>query len=527
MTTRKLISLVSGVLILAVLLPILLSVYFAHRNAEAVFHEELAEFADHAMFRTGKVVDQAVAAVDEINQVKDHTCSGAHAEAMHRVSLQYRYVREVMFQENNHILCTSLEAFNQSKPIGEPDRIGPDGYSAWYTTPPTPGFKRKMVYIGKPPHLALIDPMSFIDILPFGKYTLNIAMVGLGKNQLIASNSYYVPDDWRTPLTQGVDEFQSDDDFYIIRRDNELGLAMIAWASREPMSRVWYEQLFIWLPIGLVISLAAGAFLVSILRRLLSPRNRLMDAIKNHEISVVYQPIVHLQSGESVGAEALIRWQQADGSMLNPDVFIPLAEQTGLVTQLTEQVIEHIFTELGDWLNQHPDHHISVNLGVSDVHSLHILEVIRPYLARYSVKPGQIAFEITERGFADPKITAPIIAQYRKAGHAIYIDDFGTGYSSLSYLQDLDVDILKIDKSFVDALEYKNVTPHIIEMANALGILMVAEGIETPRQATWLREQGVQYGQGWLFSKALTKDDFIQWVASDRTRRVKPSSSIE
>lgn len=527
MTTRKLISLVSGVLILAVLLPILLSVYFAHRNAEAVFHEELAEFADHAMFRTGKVVEQAVAAIDEINQVKDLKCSSAHAEAMHRVSLKYRYVQEVMFQENNHILCTSLEAFNQSKPIGEPDRIGPDGYSAWYTTPPTPGFKRKMVYIGKPPHLALIDPMSFIDILPFGKYTLNIAMVGLGKNQLIASNSHYVPDDWRTPLTQGVDEFQSDDDFYIIRRDNDLGLAMIAWASREPMSRVWYEQLFIWLPIGLVISLAAGAFLVSILRRLLSPRNRLMDAIKNHEISVVYQPIVHLQSGESVGAEALIRWQQADGSMLNPDVFIPLAEQTGLVTQLTEQVIEHIFTELGDWLNQHPDHHISVNLGVSDVHSLHILEVIRPYLARYSVKPGQIAFEITERGFADPKITAPIIAQYRKAGHAIYIDDFGTGYSSLSYLQDLDVDILKIDKSFVDALEYKNVTPHIIEMANALGILMVAEGIETPRQATWLREQGVQYGQGWLFSKALAKDDFIQWVASDRARRVKPSSSIE
>jgi sensor c-di-GMP phosphodiesterase-like protein len=238
-----------------------------------------------------------------------------------------------------------------------------------------------------------------------------------------------------------------------------------------------------------------------------------MDAIKNHEISVVYQPIVHLQSGESVGAEALIRWQQQDGTLLTPDAFIPLAEQTGLVTQLTEQVIEILFHELGDWLHNHPHHHISVNMGVHDIRSLHILEVIRPYLARYRVKPGQIAFEITERGFADPKITAPVIAQYREAGHAIYIDDFGTGYSSLSYLQDLDVDILKIDKSFVDALEYKNVTPHIIEMAKALNILMVAEGIETPGQAAWLRKQGVQYGQGWLFSKALPKDEFIDWVA--------------
>ncbi|RPH24724.1 EAL domain-containing protein [Buttiauxella warmboldiae] len=84
----------------------------------------------------------------------------------------------------------------------------------------------------------------------------------------------------------------------------------------------------------------------------------------------------------------------------------------------------------------------------------------------------------------------------------------------MSYLQDLDVDILKIDKTFVDALEYKNVTPHIIEMAKALDILMAAEGIETPCQAAWLRQQGVQYGQGWLFSKALAKEEFIGWVTN-------------
>ena len=209
--------------------------------------------------------------------------------------------------------------------------------------------------------------------------------------------------------------------------------------------------------------------------------------------------------------------------MLNPDVFIPLAEQTGLVTQLTEKVIELIFLELGEWLHQHPKFHISVNLGTRDVRSLHILEVISPYLLRYAIMPQQIAFEITERGFADPKVTAPIIAQYRNAGHAIYIDDFGTGYSSLSYLQDLDIDVLKIDKSFVDAIGYKNVTPHIIEMANSLGILMVAEGIETPVQATWLREQGVQYGQGWLFSKAVPKDKFIEWFENYRARLRKRS----
>lgn len=523
MTSRKLICLVSGVLILAVLLPILLSVYIAHRNAEQDFHDDLGEFADHALLRTSKVIDQAISAVDDINRYKGSICSHAHTEAMRRVALEYRYVQEVMFQQNGRILCSSLESFNHGDALGKPDRQGIHGFSAWYTIPSTPGFQRKMVYIGKEPHLALTDPMSFIDVLPFGNYALNVAMVGLHNNQLIASSSRYVPEAWRVPLEQGAEEFQSEDNFFVIRRDENLGLAMIAWASMEPLTTAWYQQLFIWLPVGLIVSLAAGGFLIRVLRRLLSPRYRLMDAIKNHEISVVYQPIVHLQSGESVGAEALIRWQQQDGSMLNPDVFIPLAEQTGLVTQLTEQVIEIIFHELGDWLHKHPLHHISVNMGTRDVRSLHILEVIRPYLARYLVKPGQIAFEITERGFADPKITAPIIAQYREAGHAIYIDDFGTGYSSLSYLQDLDVDILKIDKSFVDALEYKNVTPHIIEMAKALNILMVAEGIETPGQATWLRKQGVQYGQGWLFSKALSKDKFIDWVAK-HPAKVTPTS---
>lgn len=213
-----------------------------------------------------------------------------------------------------------------------------------------------------------------------------------------------------------------------------------------------------------------------------------------------------------VGAEALARWPQTDGSWLSPDSFIPLAQQTGLSEPLTLLIIRSVFEDMGDWLRQHPQQHISINLESTVLTSEKIPQLLREMINHYQVNPRQIALELTEREFADPKTSAPIISRYREAGHEIYLDDFGTGYSSLSYLQDLDVDILKIDKSFVDALEYKNVTPHIIEMAKTLKLKMVAEGIETSKQEEWLRQHGVHYGQGWLYSKALPKEDFLRWA---------------
>ncbi|VDZ83841.1 Uncharacterized membrane protein YjcC [Kluyvera intermedia] len=114
----------------------------------------------------------------------------------------------------------------------------------------------------------------------------------------------------------------------------------------------------------------------------------------------------------------------------------------------------------------------------------------------------------------------PVLQAYRQLGHSIYIDDFGVGYSSLSYLQELEVDTLKIDKSFVDSLACNPVTAHIIEIAKSLNLSMVAEGIETECQRDWLLAHGVQSGQGWLFSQSLPKKAFIAW-AQDNLRQTE------
>lgn len=391
-------------------------------------------------------------------------------------------------------------------------KITQDGYRAWFTAHNDLGIKRYMAALGSDNYIVMIDPASFIDVIPFGAWPIDVAIIGQEHNTVAASSGK--PDPAILPLIQHETPLRLENRGiqYAIHPFPEMGITIVSWASTAPLEKSWYRQAFIWLPAGIITGLLAAAFILRILRRLQSPRHRLQDAIDNREINVHYQPIVSLSSGKIVGAEALARWQQADGTFLSPEIFIALAEQTGLTEPLTRLIIETVFEDMGSWLRAHPEQHISINLEASDLASETLPALLSTLLNRSQIPPSQIALELTEREFADPKTSAPIVARYRNAGHSIYIDDFGTGYSSLSYLQNLDVDVLKIDKSFVDALEYKNVTPHIIEMAKTLKLKMVAEGIETTRQAQWLRQHGVHYGQGWLYSKPLPGAAFILWA---------------
>ena len=172
--------------------------------------------------------------------------------------------------------------------------------------------------------------------------------------------------------------------------------------------------------------------------------------------------------------------------------------------------------DLGPLLEQRQALHVAVNLAATDLHHARILEVTREALAGTRIAPRQIAFEATERCFINADAARDIIAQLRAAGHAVSIDDFGTGYSSLSYLQSYRIDALKIDKSFVDAIgadaATSGVIDHVIAMAKALGLKIVAEGVETEAQARYLRERSVDYAQGWLFSKPLAGEAFVGFI---------------
>lgn len=512
MTNRRLISLVTGVLIFAVLLPVALSIWLAHRQAEESFMNELDTFSQLVKMRVERVVNQGKTALRQLDNFKGAPCSSEHLLMMRQISYSYRYVQEVLYLDNSRPLCSSMERDSTASTFPAPQTVGPEGFKAWIINAETPGFKRNMVALGSQHHVVITDPLSFIDVLSFGPWPINIALIGRNTGQVVATTHPLEPAMVKEIINSKTQQFHARDAAWHVSQVPELSVTIVTWAALTPLQQNWHHLLMIWLPLGLLLSLLIAFFLLRILRRLQSPHQRMLDAIRSREIVVFYQPIVALESGKAVGAEALARWRQSDGTLLAPDVFIPLAEQTGLMPQLTRLIIENVFSDMGAWLQANPEMHISINIDPTDLLNRNLPVLLRQHIHQWQLSPAQIALELTERGFADPKMSVPVIAALRAEGHAIYIDDFGTGYSSLSYLQDLEVDILKIDKSFVDAVEYKNVTPHIIEMAKALNLAMVAEGIETEGQLRWLQEHGVQFGQGWYYSKALAKEEFIAWT---------------
>lgn len=259
-------------------------------------------------------------------------------------------------------------------------------------------------------------------------------------------------------------------------------------------------------------------FFLRAVRRHLSFEGQLRQAVAQRRFEVHYQPIVDLLSRRCVGAEALVRWRQSSGQLVRPDLFIPLAEEIGLIQALTDQVLETVISEMGTTLAANPALYISINVAAVDLAGRRFVDKLAAEMQQVGFfSPQQIAIEATERGFMHADTANEIIQALRSAGHPVLIDDFGTGYSGLSYLQHFRVDTLKIDKAFVDTVGTEaasaSVAPHIVEMGHTLQLKLVAEGVETEEQAVWLAARGVQCGQGWLFARAMPRDDFLAWLA--------------
>lgn len=240
--------------------------------------------------------------------------------------------------------------------------------------------------------------------------------------------------------------------------------------------------------------------------------NSLRKAIFRDEFIVYYQPKLDMASMQIVGMEALVRWQHPEMGLLPPGKFIPLAEETGLISVITERVLSKATLQLKAWSDAGlGNYQVAVNIPPQQLHKGNLLQLLRQALDDSGLPAQQLEIELTESSLIDdPELAIRLFREVRHEGISIALDDFGTGYSSLGHLRHFPLDVLKIDRAFIRDVESDNsqaaIVRAIIVMAHELGMRVVAEGIETPRQFAFLKAQNCDYVQGYFISKPVPAD---------------------
>jgi EAL domain-containing protein (putative c-di-GMP-specific phosphodiesterase class I) len=249
----------------------------------------------------------------------------------------------------------------------------------------------------------------------------------------------------------------------------------------------------------------------------------LRRALERGEFRLLFQPIVSLGSGRVAGFEALLRWEHPARGTIAPDLFIPLAEETGLILPLGRWVIEEACRHVKRWLERFPqadELSISVNLSARQFEEPDLVDHLARSMAECGVEPRRLRLEITESVLLEHAgASGATLERLRALGVELSMDDFGTGYSSLGYLHRLHIDALKVDRSFVTRMHEDGRSAQlvhaIVALAKNLGVKVVAEGVETREQLAALRGLGCDFGQGYLFAEPLDETAAESLLARD------------
>ncbi len=256
----------------------------------------------------------------------------------------------------------------------------------------------------------------------------------------------------------------------------------------------------------------------------------LHEALENNEFKIHFQPIVSIESQNVVGFEALTRWNSPEHGLVRPDIFMGIAEETSLIVPLGHWITETACREFGeiqkslvDKLGKIPRLFCSINVSGRQMQDPKLFEILQKATWLNKIHPKQIKLEITERVFVDGSFVYDWISKCREKGYSVALDDFGTGYSSLSSLHKINANNLKVDKSFVQSMEEDHdnyvIAKSIVDMARGLNKTVIAEGIETKSQLKMLKQMGCKYGQGYLFSRPMEKDQVIEFLTRSSQKK--------
>ncbi|WP_018139306.1 MULTISPECIES: EAL domain-containing protein [unclassified Thioalkalivibrio] len=514
MATRrdKLLFAVFGVTVLGLLLPLFLLGWYLWQGSVVAEEQRLDELAQKLGQQTEQAILDARDLLDELNALDVTPCSPQHLNQLQEAAISRPHIRAVGYWRAVERECGA--GFVQGDALTPPQasRIYDSGLVAWWPGPTTAigGVELFLMRYGQ--HDVAIDPRllvnpGLLEDQEVGLWVESMPMITHPPGADVPDPELFEPG-----LT--VDHAEQ----RLVSRSSLDTILPIDIIAVQPMAQFWQRYLPTLAGAGAFGLLLVGLWLFLILRYFrhqLSLAQELREAIAHDQLQVVFQPIVDLETGSCQGAEALARWRRDNRETIGPDVFVPLAEDTEQGTDLTLAILRCVLHELGPQLRDRPDCPINLNITGQDLASTRFSEALQRELEQAKVPAHAIKLEITERSLLNTDDVRRRIQDLRARGHRIAIDDFGTGYSSLAYLESFELDTLKIDKTFADAIGHEavtsNIISHIIVMARSLKLNIVAEGIESGHQVEWLRQQGVGFGQGYRFSRPLSARAFRDW----------------
>lgn len=499
---------------LAIAAPIAFTLYEARKQGLNTEAAHALAYARQVLRRTDMTSDQIVSGLERlIRSSPADPCSEANLALMREIDLSSAYIQAVGYVTGDRLVCSSYGRHGKGVPLGPIDLVLRNAATLRYDV--------KFPFSGQAQFL-VIEELGYAAVVHKGlpieastaEQDVSMATFTTANRRFVASKGF-VKREWINAMPDRLETTFVDGEYLVaVVRSERYNTGVIA---ALPVSYVdkRTRNLALWLvPVFGIAGIVLAAAVLYFVRLQMAMPSVIRAALRRKEFFLVYQPVVELKTGKWIGAEALIRWRRTGGEMVRPDIFIRAAEDSGLMERITDRVVEIVARDAPNIFRLRPDFHIAINLSSVDLKSQHTCELLHRLVSDMKAHPRNFIIEATERGFMHADAARQVISRLRREGIQVAIDDFGTGYSSLSYLETFELDFLKIDKSFVDTVGTEAATsqviPHIIEMAKALKLRIIAEGVETQAQAQYLHERGVDYAQGWLFGKPMPLADVVK-----------------
>ena len=504
----------------AFIAPILLSLQLAWNQSIADEKEQNQRYASEVMRRANETAQQFGRAADLLKHDHLAPCSPQELELMREIDVGSSFIQMVARISGNTIQCTSLGTVT---PIdaGRPTLVTDNGVNERLDFKWGPQQLDRLDLIDQNGVAILVDARLLTDMALEGDdVALAVTVPSSQGHQRLVEPGGTFHSDWFNPVGRGQTTSSVDGQFIVSHvRSKTFDLEVISVTPLHYAFKRVRQFALVFVPIGLVCGVGLGLAVVQIARTRSSLRGLLRAAARNKDFYVEYQPVVDLSSRRIVGAEALVRWKRGD-TVISPASFIQLAEESGVISLITQNVMDIVARDLPKLMKLDPDFHVAINLSATDLKAGATISRLIELLRKSGASPRNVLVEATEHGLVTGPEASLVMTGIRDLGIRIALDDFGTGYSSLSSLQSLGLDQLKIDKAFVDTIgtdgATRQVVLHIIQMALSLNLQAVAEGVETEFQADFLKSRKVELAQGWLFGKPMSIDRLCERVISDR-----------